>query len=127
MADKLTRTPFGKLLETKRKEAGLSYRELSNLTNGVVSYQSISHVEKGRRPPFHDVTKIQALAKALGNTTYEELMEVAGYGRKPSKAGDAELAVVLSRMGLHEAGIREVEGFVKFQLDKQAKGAKARR
>lgn len=125
-------TKFGQLLRRLRMSAGenggeLSYRELAARSGHRLSHQTIWAIENGTRQPPRDVEKIRALAQGLGNTTYEALLEAAGYLRRAGASGDAEVAAVLSRSGLSEAGIAEVEAFVAFVREREAARPKRRR
>ncbi len=123
---------FAKLLKQLRMTAGeggteLSYRELAARSGYKLSHQYLWKIERGDSPPPRDVEKIRALATGLGNTTYEELLEAAGYLRQAGPSSDIEIATVLSRKGLSERGIAEVEAFYKFVLQREAAASRAKR
>ncbi len=128
---------FAQLIHRLRMTAGqahdgspkeLSFRELAARSGGKVSHQYVWAIENGTRDTPKDPEIIRAIAVALGNTTFEELMAAAGYARKPGSAGEVELSAVLSRLGLSEKGIAEVEDFYRFVRERErGTGAKRRR
>lgn len=133
---------FGKLLRSLRETAGpprtpgghgteVSLRELSDRTidpktgKPAVSHAMLWEVEHGFREAPRNPAKMRALAKALGNTTVEELVQAAGFGRQAlSKTDRPDLEAVLASKGLNEDSIAEVQQFIDFVYGQQRKAAR---
>lgn len=121
-------TDFGRLVRERRLTAGgtnpstgepipLSYREVQARSGDVVAFTTVSAVENGQIPAIRDPRRIRALAIALGNVSYSELMAAAGYERIAGRFGPA-LGSILEDVGLTETQIGEVESFVHYLLTK---------
>lgn len=77
---------FGEYLKSLRKKAGITQRDLTNASG--VSNAEVCRLETGeRQKPAPSILK--ALAEPL-NTTYEDLMEKAGYIEKTVPRGNYE-------------------------------------
>lgn len=117
---------LAELVTRCREESGLSLREVSAASNGLISHQMVANIERGDRK-LVDPDKYRALAQALGNTTYEELMAAAGYARPPGRARSLRFSVLLAdHPELKERDIEEIEAFAEFIIDKRRKAARAR-
>ena len=76
---------FGKILRTRREEAGISQRELACRIEGVRSY--IQSLEYGKQTPT--VTTIILIAEALGTDPAEMLRDsVCAMARLAGQAGE---------------------------------------
>ena len=89
MAEKITsenRKNLGKILKQKRRSAGMTLRQLSEISG--VSPSHLGRVEKGERFPSADI--LQRIAKPLGFTE-AEIFTLAGY--LSGSAGDEAPAI----------------------------------
>ena len=123
---------LGELMRERRRTADtdpatgltreLSLPALADRMGNVVSRQMLWAVEQGSRR-LTDPDALRALARALGNTTVEEVMAAAGY-RRESELGeltDIELESALARSGLNEAQVSEAVGFIAFLKEKRTR------
>lgn len=130
---------FGALLRKLRMTAGpprtpngkgteISPRALAERTRDpktgkpAISHALLWEIEHGFRQAPRNPDKLIALAKALGNTTVEELVAAAGYGRQAvNKMDRPDLEAVLAAKGLNEGSIAEVQRYIDFVYGEQRK------
>ena len=62
---------FREILNLKRKEAGLSQKQLGKLAN--IHQGDISKIERGLRKPPQNLRQLKSLANAIGIKDFEEL------------------------------------------------------
>ena len=121
---------LGELMRERRRTADsdsvtgtpreLSLPALADRMGNIVTRQMLWAVEKGSRR-LTDPDALRALARALGNTTVEEVMTAAGYRREsgPGSITELELESVLARSGLTEAQVSEALGYITFLKEKR--------
>lgn len=127
--------PLGDLIRERRRYADsdpvtgeareLSLPALADRMGNIVTRQMLWAVEKGTRR-LTDPDALRALARALGNTTVEEVMTAAGYRREsgPGTITDLELESVLARSGLNEAQVSEALGYITFLKEKRKRATR---
>lgn len=128
---------LGELMRERRRTADsdpatglpreLSLPALADRMGNIVTRQMLWAVENGSRR-LTDPDALRALARALGNTTVEEVMAAAGYRREsgPGSISELELEAALARAGLNEAQMGEALNYVEFLKEKRQQDAKKR-
>jgi HTH-type transcriptional regulator, competence development regulator len=114
-------TKLGRHLAAIRDDRGLSLRRVEDLTNKVVSNAYLSQIETGKiSQPSPNI--LHALA-VLYRTSYETLMELAGYIR-PSQAPNEShgRAATFAELHLTEAEEAELLAYLKFKREREKTG-----
>jgi transcriptional regulator with XRE-family HTH domain len=108
------RSPLGQHLAAIRADRDFSLRTVEELTNRMVSNAYLSQIEKGKiQQPSPNI--LHELARVY-NTSYEQLMELAGYivGKHTPDATHGR-AATFAALNLTEAEERELLQYLQFK------------
>jgi HTH-type transcriptional regulator, competence development regulator len=111
---------LAKHLAAIRADRGLSLRQVEELTNKLVSNAYLSQIEKGKiQHPSPNI--LYSLAQVY-KTSYEQLMEMAGYiNVKHKKDSLHGRAATFAALNLTEAEENELLEYLKFRRAMQGK------
>jgi HTH-type transcriptional regulator, competence development regulator len=117
--------PLGKHLAAIREDRRLSLRQVEELTNKLVSNAYLSQIEKGKiQQPSPNI--LHALAQAY-KTSYEQLMQLAGYiNAKHTKGAAHGRAATFAALNLTEAEQQELIEYLKFRRSLAGKTSEER-
>ena len=114
-------TKLGRHLAAIRDDRGLSLRRVEELTNKLVSNAYLSQIETGKiSQPSPNI--LHALS-VLYRTSYETLMELAGYivsSHTPDEAHGR--AATFAELNLTEAEEAELLAYLKFKREREKIG-----
>lgn len=111
---------LGQHLAAIRNDRGLSLRQVEELTNKLVSNAYLSQIETGKIA--HPSPNILHALSQVFRTSYENLMELAGYiNAKPGRDGVHGRAATFAELNLSEAEERELLEYLKFKRRVQSK------
>jgi HTH-type transcriptional regulator, competence development regulator len=112
--EKTQGSPLGQHLAAIRTDRGFSLRQVEDLTNKLVSNAYLSQIEKGK--VLHPSPNIlHALSQAY-RTSYEQLMELAGFITTTREKNSAHgRAATFAELNLTEAEERELLEYLKFR------------
>lgn len=110
-------TKLGRHLAAIRDDRGLSLRRVEELTGKLVSNAYLSQIENGKiSQPSPNI--LHALA-TLYRTSYETLMELAGYIAVSHTADEAHgRAATFAELNLTEAEEAELLAYLKFKRER---------
>lgn len=116
-----TANRLGQHLAAIRGDRGLSLRRVEELTKKLVSNAYLSQIENGKiQQPSPNI--LHALAE-LYQTSYEKLMELAGY--IVAKHTDSDVhgrAATFAELNLTEAEEAELLAYLKFKREREKAG-----
>lgn len=108
------RSALGQHLAAIRTDRKLSLRRVEDLTNKLVSNAYLSQIEKGK--VLHPSPNILHALAEVYRTSYEQLMEMAGYiNARPEKRALHGRAATFAALNLTEAEERELLEYLKFR------------
>ena len=116
---------LGKHLAAIRSDRGFSLRQVEELTNKVVSNAYLSQIENGKiRQPSPNI--LHALSR-IYQTSYEHLMELAGYIVKDRAQDKAHgRAATFAELNLTEAEETMLLEYLKWQRSQKEKSGESR-
>lgn len=113
---------LGQHLAAIRNDRGFSLRQVEELTKKVVSNAYLSQIENGKiQQPSPNI--LHALS-TIYKTSYETLMEMAGYIVNQQRPGEAHgKAATFAELNLTEAEEKELLEYIKFKRRLSTKGS----
>ena len=114
-----SRSALGQHLAAVRTDRKLSLRRVEELTSKLVSNAYLSQIENGKI--LHPSPNILHALAEVYRTSYEQLMEMAGYiNARPEKRALHGRAATFAALNLTEAEERELLEYLKFRRSQKA-------